>query len=72
MAIPSMQDLLRWMFGGGKKEKSAFASEQEAYEFCLKVYRESGGVPAELRRAFDFYRQNLNDDCQPHATHSQH
>jgi len=67
MAIPSLRDILRWMQGGDKKEKSIFASEQEAYEFCQRVYRESGGVTPELQRAYDFYRQNRNDNCAPAA-----
>ncbi len=53
------------MFGRGKKEKSPFASEQEAYEFCQKVYKETGGVTPELRRAYDFYKNNFNDECSP-------
>ena len=65
MAIPSLRDALLWMVGRGKKEKSIFASEQEAYEFCQKVYKESGGVTPELRRAYEFYKQNFDDDCPP-------
>ena len=63
MAISSLRDLLRWLYGGDKKEESAFASEQEAYEWCLKAYKESGGVTPELRRAFEFYQKNYRDDC---------
>lgn len=65
MAIPSLRDFLRWMHGGDKKEKSAFASEEEAYEFCLTAYKDSGGVTPELRRAFEFYKKNFDDDCPP-------
>lgn len=65
MAIPSLRDFLRWMAGHGKKEKSVFASEQEAYEFCQQAYKESGGVTPELRRAYEFYKQNFDDDCPP-------
>ena len=61
----SLRDILRRMIGGGKKEKSAFASEQEAYEFCLKAYKESGGMTQELRRAYEFYLKNYGDDCPP-------
>jgi hypothetical protein len=57
------------MAGGDKKEESVFASEEEAYEFCLKAYKESGGVTPELRRAFEFYRQNFDDDCPPANRH---
>ena len=53
------------MMGGEKKEKSVFASEEEAYEFCQRVYKETGGVTPELRRAYDFYRKNFKDDCPP-------
>jgi hypothetical protein len=67
MAIPSLRDFLRWMQGGDKKEKSVFASEKEAYEFCQRVYRETGGVTPELRRAYEFYQKNHNDDCAPTA-----
>ncbi len=70
MAIPSLRDILRWMHGGNKKEKSVFASEQEAYEFCQRVYKETGGVTPELRRAYEFYRKNFNDDCPPASGHS--
>ena len=55
------------MQGGDKKEKSVFASEKEAYEFCQRVYRETGGVTPELRRAYEFYQKNHNDDCAPTA-----
>jgi len=51
------------MMGGDKKEKSVFASEHEAYEFCLKAYKDTGGVTPELRRAFEFYQKNINDEC---------
>lgn len=63
MAIPSLRDALRWLYGGDKKEKSAFASEEEAYEFCLRAYKETGGVTPELRRAYEFYKKNFNDEC---------
>lgn len=69
MAIPSLRDILRWMAGGDKKEKSVFASEKEAYEFCLRTYKETGGVTPELRRAFEFYQKNFDDDCPPSGGH---
>ncbi len=63
----SLIDYLKHAFGGGKKEHSPFATEQEAYEFTVKAYKETGGVTPELRRAFEFYRQNYNDDCGPNS-----
>lgn len=69
MAIFDLPDFIRRAFGGGKKEKSVFASEKEAYEFCLRVYKETGGVTPELKRAYEFYRQNMNDDCPPNSRH---
>jgi hypothetical protein len=60
---------LLWMWSGGpeKKPKPAFATDQEAYEFCQRIYKESGGVPSELRRAYEFYLKNIDDDCRPGA-----
>jgi hypothetical protein len=60
----SLRDMLRFFFGGDAKKRSAFKSEAEAYEFCLKAYKESGGVAPELRRAYDFYRRNYHDGCE--------
>jgi hypothetical protein len=65
MAHYSLRDFLRYLFGGTAKKKSAFKSEQEAYEFCLKAYKESGGVSPDLLRAYEFYQKNFHDDgCQ--------
>ena len=61
----SLRDVLRHFFGGDAKKKSAFKSEKEAYEFCLKAYKDSGGVTPELQRAFEFYRRHYNDGCEP-------
>ena len=69
MAIRSLRDFLRWAQGGDKKEKSVFASEKEAYEFCQRVYKETGGVTPELRRAYEFYLKNQNDDCSTTPGH---
>lgn len=69
MAIPSLRDFLRWMAGREKKEKSVFESEQEAYEFCQRVYKETGGVTPELRRAYEFYLKNIRDNCPPESGH---
>ena len=63
----SLREFLRRMIGGDKKKKSVFASEQEAYDFCQSVYKETGGVTPELRRAYEFYLKNFNDDCLPNA-----
>ncbi|MEI9993623.1 MAG: hypothetical protein WDM91_03425 [Rhizomicrobium sp.] len=63
MAIPSLQDFLRWMQGRDQKKKSAFDSEREAYEFVQKVYKDTGGVSPELRNAYLFYLKNIHDDC---------
>ncbi len=69
MAIFSLRELLWRAIGGNKKPKPAFASEQEAYEFCLKAYKDTGGVTPELRRAYEFYKKNFHDDCRPEAGH---
>lgn len=63
MAIPSLQDFLRWMQGRDQKKKSAFDSEREAYDFVQKVYKDTGGVSPELRNAYLFYLKNIHDDC---------
>lgn len=71
----SFRDMLRWFHGGDAKEKSAFESEKEAYDFVQKLYRDSGGVTPELRRAYEFVIKNSGDDCQryfrPEAHHDQ-
>jgi hypothetical protein len=59
----SFADLLRYVTGGAKKEKSVFESEKEAYEFCRDVYEKRGGVTPELRRAYEFYMKNSADGC---------
>jgi len=59
----NLREVLRFLQGGDAKPKPAFKSEEEAYEFCLKLYKQSGGVTPELRRAFEFYQKNINDDC---------
>ncbi len=62
----SLRDALRFFFGGDAKKKPAFKTEKEAYDFCLKAYKDSGGVTPELRRAFEFYQRNYRDDgCEP-------
>jgi hypothetical protein len=60
----SLADILRFLHGGKEKERSVFKSEREAYDFCRKAYKESGGVTPELRRAYEFYAMNYNDGCE--------
>ena len=67
VAISSLIHFLWRNIGGDKKPKPAFETEQEAYEFCQKIYRETGGITPELRRAYEFYLQNISDDCRPGA-----
>ncbi len=59
----SLWQFLLQAFGRGKKQRTPFASEKEAYDFCQRVYQETGGVTPELRRAFEFYLKNYNDEC---------
>ncbi len=59
----SLSDMLRFLSGGEKKKKPAFTSEKEAYDFCRNLYKKTGGVTPELRRAYEFYQKNFNDDC---------
>jgi hypothetical protein len=59
----SLLDMLRHFVGGDKKEKPVFRTEREAYDFCRKAYRDTGGVTPELRRSYEFYQQSMNDDC---------
>lgn len=57
-----LREILRRLAGPGN-EKSVFATEKEAYDFCRSVYRDTGGVTPELRRAFEVYQQAINDEC---------
>jgi hypothetical protein len=59
-----LTDVLRYMFGGDKKERAVFQTEREAYDFCRAAYAKNGGVPDELRRAYEFYVTNYNDGSQ--------
>ena len=63
MAFDSLRDALRHLCGGDAKEKSVFASEKEAYDYVLRLYKDSGGVTPELRRAYEFYQKNVDDGC---------
>jgi hypothetical protein len=58
-----LMEVLRHMFGGKRKKKSAFETERDAYDFCRKAYKDTGGVTPELRRAFEFYKAATSDDC---------
>ncbi len=42
-----------------------FKSDNEAYEWCQRVYRESGGVTPALREAYEFYLRNFRGDDPP-------
>ncbi len=59
----SLVDILRYLHGGEKKKKPIFKSDKEAYEFCRDLYKETGGVTPELRRAYEFYVKNYDDGC---------
>jgi hypothetical protein len=59
----SLWDALRYFQGGDKKKKPAFGSDKEAYDFCRNLYKNSGGVTPELRRAYEFYLKNFDDGC---------
>lgn len=59
----SLQDALRWFHGGDRKVKPAFKSEKEAYDFARNLYKRTGGVTPELRKAYEFYQKNLDDGC---------
>jgi hypothetical protein len=59
----SLREALRWIHGGASKPKPVFNSEKEAYDFCRSLYKSSGGVTPELRRAYEFYIRNYNDEC---------
>lgn len=67
-----LTDMLRWFTGGDAKEKPLFHSEREAYDFCRNAYAKSGGVPDELRRSYDFYLKNYNDECEPELRPEKH
>lgn len=55
----SLADMFRHFAGGSQKEKSVFKSEKEAYDFCRRLYKDSGGVTPELRRTYEFYLKNM-------------
>lgn len=59
----SFREMLRSMFGGKAKKRSAFASERAAYDFVRNAYKDTGGVTPELQRMFDFYKNSLNEQC---------
>jgi hypothetical protein len=37
-----------------------FESEDEAFEFCEEIYRETGGPTPKLRQAYGFYLKNFD------------
>lgn len=63
VAVFSFRDMLRFLHGGEKKAKPAFKSEKEAYDFARNLYKKTGGVTPELRKAYEFYVKNLDDGC---------
>ena len=67
----SLRDMLRY-FSAPEKKKSLFKYEKEAYDFCRSMYNKSGGVTPELRRAFEFYKSNSDDECSPEVRVSRH
>lgn len=60
----SLSDILRYLHGGDKKQKAAFSTEKEAYDFCRGLYNKSGGVSPELVKAYEFYQKNFDDGCE--------
>ncbi|WP_244038524.1 hypothetical protein [Methylobacterium sp. E-066] len=67
-----LTDVLRWFSGGDAKEKPLFKNEKEAYDFCRNAYAKNGGVPAELRRSYEFYQKNFDDECDPELRLERH
>lgn len=67
-----LTDVVRWFTGGDEKEKPLFKTEREAYDFCREAYAKSGGVPVELRRSYEFYLKNYNDECDPELRLEKH
>lgn len=63
----SLLHALRWFHGGDKKKKPAFKSEREAYTFLRNLYNKTGGVTPELRRTYEFYQKQFDEDCEPAA-----
>lgn len=59
----NLWDLLRFS-ASPEKKKALFANDKEAYDFCRQLYRDTGGVTPELRRAYEFYKKNLDDECR--------
>ena len=57
----TLTDLLRRWTTPVAQKRPAFLSDDEAYEFCRQAYEMSGGVSADLRQAYQFYKKQLND-----------
>ena len=60
----NLREALRW-FASPEKKRPLFATEKEAYNFCLQAYRDSGGVTPELRRAYEAYQAAQDDSGRP-------
>ena len=45
---------------GKGKSVLPFENEDEAFEFCEEVYRETGGPTPKLRQAYDFHLKNFD------------
>jgi len=57
----TLTDLLRRWTTPVAQKRPAFLSDDEAYEFCRQAYEKSGGISADLRQAYQFYKKQLND-----------
>ena len=60
----TLTDLLRRWTTPVAQKRPAFMSDDEAYEFCRQAYEKSGGVSADLRQAYQFYKKP-SDDGRP-------
>ena len=58
----TLTDLLRRWTTPVAQKRPTFMSDDEAYEFCRQAYEKSGGISADLRQAYQFYKKQLNDE----------